>query len=61
MANSIRSHRADAGVWKMLAVGILALLAFIWWDTYTASASIVVRGAKTEATVGSDRGASMWI
>jgi hypothetical protein len=24
MASTIRSHRADAGLWKMLAVGILA-------------------------------------
>ena len=37
MASTIRSHRADAGLWKMLAVGILALLAFIWWDTYSAA------------------------
>jgi len=37
MASTIRSHRADAGLWKMLAVGILALLAFIWWDTYSAT------------------------
>src|SRR5215470_16704484 len=37
MASTSRSHRADAGLWKMLAVGILALLAFIWWDTYSAT------------------------
>jgi len=37
MASTIRSHRADAGLWKMLAVDILALLAFIWWDTYSAT------------------------
>ena len=37
MASTIRSHRADAGLWKMLTVGILALLAFIWWDTYSAT------------------------
>ena len=37
MASTIRSHRADAGLWKMLAIGVLALLAFIWWDTYTAA------------------------
>jgi hypothetical protein len=37
MASTVRSHRADAGLWKMLAVGILALLAFIWWDTYSAA------------------------
>ena len=37
MASTIRSHRADASLWKMLAVGILALLAFIWWDTYSAA------------------------
>ena len=36
MASTIRSHRVDAGLWKMLAIGVLALLAFIWWDTYTA-------------------------
>ena len=37
MASTIRSHRADAGLWKMLAIGVLALLAFIWWDTHTAA------------------------
>jgi hypothetical protein len=37
MASTIRSHRADAGLWKMLAIGVFGLLAFIWWDTYTAA------------------------
>jgi hypothetical protein len=37
MASTIQSRRADASLWKMLAIGILALLAFIWWDTYTAA------------------------
>jgi hypothetical protein len=41
MASTIRSHRADAGLWKMLAVGVLALLAFIWWDTYNAAGARV--------------------
>jgi hypothetical protein len=37
MASTIQSHRTDASLWKMLAIGILALLAFIWWDTYSAA------------------------
>ena len=37
MASTVRSHRGEAGLWKMLAIGVLALLAFIWWDTYTAA------------------------
>ena len=37
MASTIRSHHGEAGLWKMLAIGVLALLAFIWWDTYTAA------------------------
>ena len=36
MASTIRSHRADAGLWKMLAVGILALPR-LHWDTYSAA------------------------
>ena len=41
MASTIRSHRADSGQLKMLALGILALLAFVWWDTYTAAGARV--------------------
>lgn len=37
MASINRSHRGEASPWKLLAVGILALLAFIWWNTYTAA------------------------
>jgi len=36
------THRAGASLWKMLAVGILAHRAFIWWDTYSAAGA---RGA----------------
>jgi hypothetical protein len=48
---SIRSHGGEAGLWKMLAIGVLALLAFIWWDTYTA--------AKARAVLGQQRNVEM--
>ncbi|MGA7583909.1 MAG: hypothetical protein WBW59_21860 [Pseudolabrys sp.] len=41
MASIIRSHRGEPSVWKMLALGILALVAFIWWNTYTAAGARV--------------------
>lgn len=41
MASIIRSHRGEPNVWKMLALGILALVAFIWWNTYTAAGARV--------------------
>ncbi|HEY6701824.1 MAG TPA: hypothetical protein VI137_13605 [Pseudolabrys sp.] len=37
MASINRSHRGEASLWKLWATGILALLAFIWWNTYTAA------------------------
>ena len=37
MASIIRSHHGEASLWKLWAIGILALLAFIWWNTYTAA------------------------
>lgn len=42
MASTVRSHRGEPGLWKMLAIGVLALLAFIWWNTYTAAGARAV-------------------
>ena len=42
MASTVRSHHGEAGLWKMLAIGVLALLAFIWWNTYTAAGARAV-------------------